>query len=978
MSETPFSPIAVVGTVALLAAYVVAAWCVGAGIAGNARKRRGLVNSSVYGLYAFGALICLASALMIYAFLTHDFSIKYVAATSDVSMPIAYKITSFWGGLDGSLLYWVLVLSIFSMIAIAVNHRRHRDMIGYVVATIMVVQVFFLSLLIFTKNPFATYLTTPPADGQGLNPLLQNYWMIIHPPTLYTGFVAATIPFAFCIGALASGRLDDLWLGSVRTWMLISFGCLSVGLVLGGRWAYEELGWGGYWAWDPVENAGFMPWFLATAFLHSAIIQEQRGGMKVWNVMLVILTFFLTIFGTFMTRSGAVQSVHAFGEDNVLALQFIVFMAVILVVSIGLVIYRAPKLSSKTNFESFLSREFAFLVNNWILLACAFFVLFATMFPTISEALDGSRVSVGIDFFNRWMTFLGLVLLFLGGAAPLLAWRKTSGEKLLQQFLIPMVAMIVVVTGLAIFVPATRHLSALFVEELQLPMSLVAFGVCTFALTSIVQEFWRGVAVRRRQSGSDPFTALFGLIVSKHRKYGGYIVHLGVVIMFVGFAGKAYDRQVDKTISKPAVAVGLDQRKTDEQRAAWALRFLDLADDTQNILMCSYPKAVPVDLQDKAKQLDCGHVAHVQRVPAEALCPEETGCTMRALPAKSGSTWEFGGYTFLYERIIHTSDDHKDAVTAQVSIWHDVDRDHVDDHALDGDNLGEVYPAKWDYRKGSEATTEVAIRVRPAEDVYVVLTGYELESQLANFRVYINPLITWVWIGAIMIALGTLICIVMGFVYRVINGPRDGGGTSKKHIGQAGKLGLLALIAGGLVAMPATAHAQASEHVQSGMGMGDAGVGWAVKNRPPNETSKRAMKDLGCICGCPRESIFDCKCGTAAQLRGQVLAFLDQRDSSGRPLFDLTTDKGRDAAYAAVVDWYAEEYGTVHLLNPQSKAAWLLPSLAVVGGLGLMLVVGWRFIARGRAVAAASVPMATAVEDDEYADKLDDELAHTD
>ena len=350
---SPFSPIALVGTITLLIAYALAAWCVAAGIAGNARHNRRLVNSSVYGLYGFSALVVFACSLVVYAILTHDYAIKYVAKSSDSTMSTVYKITALWGGLDGSLLFWVLVLALFSTVAIVVNHRRHRDMIGFVVATIMVVQVFFLSLLIFNKDPFATFLTKPPIDGDGLNPLLQNYWMVIHPPSLYTGFVAATIPFAFGIGALASGRLDDRWLSSVRVWMLICFGFLSLGLILGGRWAYEVLGWGGYWAWDPVECAGLIPWFTATAFLHSAIIQEQRGMMKTWNIALVVLTFFLTIFGTFMTRSGAVQSVHAFGQDNILALEFIVFMAVILVVSIGLIVYRSNQLSSKTEFESF-------------------------------------------------------------------------------------------------------------------------------------------------------------------------------------------------------------------------------------------------------------------------------------------------------------------------------------------------------------------------------------------------------------------------------------------------------------------------------------------------------------------------------------------------------------------------------------------------------------------------------------------------
>ena len=512
-TPVPFSPIAIVGTITLLAAYLIAAWSAAAGIAGNARRSRRLVTSSVYGLYAFGALAGLASALMIYAFVTHDFSIKYVASTSDVNMPVWYKVTSFWGGLDGSLLFWVLVLALFSVVAVAANARRHRDMMGFVVGTIMVVQVFFLSLLIFHKNPFATFLTEPPKDGMGLNPLLQNYWMVIHPPVLYIGFVSATIPFAFGIGALASGRLDDLWIGSVRVWMLISFLFLSVGLILGGRWAYEELGWGGYWAWDPVENAGLIPWFTATAFLHSSIIQEQRGMMKQWNLAMVVLTFFLTIFGTFMTRSGVVQSVHAFGEDNVLALYFILFMALTLIVSVGLIVYRSNKLSMRLEFESFISREFAFLLNNWILLGCAFFVLFATMFPTISEALDGSRVSVGIEFFNKWMTPLGLVLLFLAGAAPLLAWRKTTAQRLIQQFLFPTILMamtigVLIVLGQTGVLPRVILLTPIFADSVKLPVSLVNFGLCAFVFGSILQELWRGAAVRRRQTGSDPFTSL--------------------------------------------------------------------------------------------------------------------------------------------------------------------------------------------------------------------------------------------------------------------------------------------------------------------------------------------------------------------------------------------------------------------------------------------------------------------------------------
>jgi cytochrome c-type biogenesis protein CcmF len=891
--QAPFSPIALVGTIALLSAYGVAAWCVAAGIAGNARKNQRLVNSSVYGLYGFAALVGLASALLIYAFVTHDFTIKYVAQVSDTTMETWYKVTAFWGGLDGSLLFWVLVLSLFSTVAILANHRRHRDMIGFVVATIMVVQVFFLSLLIFTKNPFSTFLTSPPNEGQGLNPLLQNYWMVIHPPSLYIGFVAATIPFAFGIGALASGRLDDLWLGSVRVWMLICFGFLSLGLILGGRWAYEELGWGGYWAWDPVENAGFMPWFTATAFLHSAIIQEQRGMMKRWNLMLVIVTFFLTIFGTFMTRSGIVQSVHAFGEDSVLALQFVAFLAVILVVSLGLLVYRSNKLSSKTEFDSFISREFAFLLNNWILLGCAFVVLFLTMLPTISEALDGSRMSVGIEYFNKTMTPLGLTLLFLSGAAPLLAWRKTTRERLAAQFLFPSIAMAVAIVAIAIGFPQTTQRSAIFSEELQLPISLINFGLVAFVIGSIAQEYWRGMAVRRRQTGSDPFTSLIGLVLSKRRKYGGYIIHLGIAVMFFGFAGKAYERMVDRTIERPA-----------------------------------------------------------------AMSPD-----------RSTATFAFGEYEIVYERLIHTSDDHKDAVTAEVSIW------------LSGEKINTVYPGKWDYHKGGEATTEVAITVRPTEDVYVVLTGYDLDSNLANLRVYLNPLILWVWAGFLILAFGTLVCLIPQTVVDRLSRPRA------SRLGRAADMAVIFLVVGGAIAGLANqAHAASpapAEHVQPGMGMGASGVGYAAMNRPTNPTEERAMKELLCVCGCKRESVFDCKCATAAQLRRTVMDFLGQVNEKGQPLFDLKTEQGRDAAYDAVLDSFVTTYGGEQVLaTPRTSFSWLLPSLAVVGGLGLLVVTGRRWVGRGSAIAATAVAAAATgpvvSEDDAYADKLDDELADSD
>ncbi|MCA9674310.1 MAG: cytochrome c biogenesis protein CcsA [Kofleriaceae bacterium] len=920
------SPIAIVGTVSLLVALIVAAWCIAAGIAGNVRKSRRLVLSAVYGLYGFFALVALASSLLIYAFVTHDYSIKYVAMTSDTSMSLAYKITAFWGGLDGSLLFWVMILATFSAVAVRINQHRHRDMIGFVVATIMVVQLFFLALLIYVKNPFAVTLTPPPVDGQGLNPLLQNYWMVIHPPSLYTGYVAATIPFAFGIGALASGRLDDLWLSSVRAWTLICFFFLSFGLILGGRWAYEELGWGGYWAWDPVENAGLFPWFTAVAFLHSAIIQEQRGMLKVWNLALVIITFLLTIFGTFMTRSGVVQSVHAFGKDDVLALTFILFMAFMAIVSFGLLVWRAPKLRAQNSFESFWSREFAFLLNNWILLGCAFFVLFATMFPTITEAFQSKRVSVGIPFFNKFMIPLGLLLLLLAGVAPLLAWRRTTRERLLRQFAVPLGVMALTIGLLAVVVPETRTLTSIFHDKLRLPMQLTCFGIIGFTLASIGQEYWQGLRVRMKQTGSDPVTSLIGMVLVKRRKYGGYIIHLGMAVMFVGFAGKAWDSMDDREMNEPTrVMLG--------------------------------------------KKALAAKGADVNLTPAE----------------ERKATFYVRGYTFVYRDLEQVSDDHKLATTAVVDLYSGTDK------------LTTMHPARWDFQKGEQPTTEVSIHPRLSEDVYVVLTGFDAETKSATFRIYINPLINWVWLGFVLLAMGTFVCLIpQSLVDLVSSRPKSRLGRVADAAALLLAVGLMTLggvsAAHGDAPLPRDAHvvlAQADtatpppgmEHNDGAGGarMGhDDGTGYAHLFRPeamPDQASRdlarRLMKELVCMCGgCQRESLYDCKCGYAAQDRELVLSMLKSRD--------LSTPDGRDKAYREVVSGFVRKYGGEQVLaTPRNQASWVLPYAAIAGGLALLVVLVRGWVVRGRAQAARDAGPG-GPEDETYGEKLDDELRDID
>jgi cytochrome c-type biogenesis protein CcmF len=525
------------GSFLLLLTFVVAAYAAAASIAGARRRNNRLIESGIGAFYTVAALMTVASGVIIYAFVSGDFSIRYVQRYSDSVQPLFYKITSYWGGLDGSVMFWVFLLSLFGSVAVKVNRERLRELIPYVVAIISGVQMFFIFLMIIHNNPFDTYLTQSPTDGRGLNPLLQNFYMAIHPPTMYLGFVGLTIPFAFGLSALITGHLDDSWLRAVRRWTMFSWFFLSLGLTLGMIWAYEELGWGGFWGWDPVENAGLLPWFTATAFLHSVMVQERRGMLRVWNVTLVIVTFLLTIFGTFMTRSGVVQSVHAFGDDPALARLFLSFMGVVAIFSFSWVIYRLPLLRARHELDSWVSREAAFLANNWILLFSAFFVLFATMFPTITEAINGERLTVGPPFFNRWMAPIGLALLLLTGVGPLLAWRKSTMKNLVEQFLFP------VVLALAVS-------GALVALGVRVWSSGICFALCALTFGTIAQEFWRGANVRRGLTGTDVLTAMIGLVGRNKRRYGGYIVHLGIVLMFLGFAGEGFSRD-EQLLLKP-------------------------------------------------------------------------------------------------------------------------------------------------------------------------------------------------------------------------------------------------------------------------------------------------------------------------------------------------------------------------------------------------------------------------------------------
>ncbi|MEQ8274519.1 MAG: heme lyase CcmF/NrfE family subunit [Deltaproteobacteria bacterium] len=521
------------GYYVLLATLIVATYTAAASVVGHHNKSRRLAVSAQYGGFATFGLLTLASMALIYLFVTNDYSVKYVQHYSDRSMPLFYKATAFWGGQDGSLLFWVWVMSIWGAIAVYQNREKHKDLMPYTIVTLMAVTVFFVALMIFgDANPFETYLAGAPTDGQGLNPLLQNPYMVTHPPSLYLGYIGWTIPFCFAIGALAHGKLDYGWIGAMRRWCLVAWVFLTVGLTLGGLWAYEELGWGGYWAWDPVENAAFMPWLTGTAFIHSIQVQERRQMYKLWNMVLIILTFLLTLLGTMMTRSGVVQSVHAFAQSNIGG-WFFAFIILTLVVSVGLLLYRAKELAPEHGLESVLSREFAFLINNWVLLAAAFFVTFATLLPSIWKFFFEEEVNVGPAFFNKWMIPIGLILLFLTGVGPLLSWRKSTVSTVQQQFLWPAVVSALAAVGLY------------FGYGMENWKPLATFVLCLFVLLTIGQEFFRGTRHRMQTSKENPLDALVTLMTRAKRRYGGYVVHFGVLVMFFGFAGESFKIEED-------------------------------------------------------------------------------------------------------------------------------------------------------------------------------------------------------------------------------------------------------------------------------------------------------------------------------------------------------------------------------------------------------------------------------------------------
>ena len=642
-----------VGELALWVALLMAAWGAIVSFAGARWHRADLIASGERAIYATFACVALATAGLLVALITSDFSFKYVASFTSANLPVPYKVTALWGGQAGSLLFWTLILSMYAAIVVATNRTRNRVLMPYVTGTLAVIVLFFLATISLGASPYERLAFIPP-DGRGMNPQLQNPGMAAHPPNLYLGYIATTVPFAFAIGALLGRKLDNDWILAVRRWSLVSWFFLTIGIIIGMWWAYVELGWGGYWAWDPVENSSFLPWLTNTAFLHSIMVQEKRGMLRKWNVVLVASSFLLAVFGTFITRSGVISSVHAFAQSQV-GYWFAGFLIVSVATVAYLIATRLRDLQATVHLESLVSREASFLFNNLLLVAIAFSVLWGTLFPMVSEAVRGEKITVGPPFFNAVNVPLGLLLLALTGVGPLIAWRRASTSNLRRQFSVP-------VAGGAI---AVVLLIALGIRE---GYALVSFGLAAFVLTTVVQEFAKGTSARRRMYGESLPRALARLIARNRRRYGGYIVHVGVVVLFIAFAAFAFKKESDV-----ALAPGETAEIVDPYGHRWTFT-------SQGV--------------SEFEQLN-------RRVVAVALQTARDGKPRGLIRSER--------------------------------------RQHVDSRGV----------------PTFEPSTEVGIDYSLREDTYVVLAG--VAGERAELRIAFNPLVMWVWMGGVIMAIGGVI-----------------------------------------------------------------------------------------------------------------------------------------------------------------------------------------------------------------------------
>ncbi len=621
------------------------------GVLAGLRGRPELTTSAERGAIAVFALLSLAMLGLEAALLGDRFDLAFVAQISTREQPWIFKV-ALWGGQAGSLLLWTWMLGLMSFLVVIQNRRRNRSLMPWVVAVMMLNVVFFASLVAFVSNPFD--VQAPDAawsSGQGMNPLLQHPVMLIHPPILYTGFIGFSVPFAFAAAALITGELGTTWFETTRRWTLTAWFFLGIGLMLGGRWAYEVLGWGGYWAWDPVENSSLMPWLAGTAFLHSVMIQEKRGMLKVWNFALIGMAYTLCVFGTFLTRSGVVQSVHSFANAGWFGQLFLGYVLVLAVGYAVLLVRRVPELRSQTRLDSVVSREASFLLNNYAFLALLAIVFYGTLFPVVSEAITGVKVQIGPPFFQRYAGPVAIFLLFLTGTGPLVAWRRATWVNLRKSFLWPAGAALVA-SSLLIAFGMRRFYPIAFLS------------MCAFVAATISEEYARGIRARMGR-GENPLVAFVELLRRNQRRYGGYVVHLAVILMFVGFAGATFNLEETKLLAP-------------------------------------------------------------------------------------GERWSLAGYTVEYRQVRPVDHPHYAGAVARLALYQD------------GEPVGMLLPEKRMYFQQDQPTTIPAVSSSLTEDFYVILAGLE-PDQRAALKVYINPLVNWIWIGGFVFVIGnTLLLWPMG------------------------------------------------------------------------------------------------------------------------------------------------------------------------------------------------------------------------
>ena len=642
------------GAFSLLLALCLAAYAFLASVIGGWKQKPFLIESGRRAVYGVFLLLTAASAILVSALLASDFRFAYVAERSNRAMPALYKFAAWWGGQEGSLLLWSWMLSLYSSIVVWTNRTRNRALMPWVVAVLMFTQTFFCILNVFVEPPFQMLAVgrgvTSVADGNGLNPLLQYWLMALHPPALYLGFVGFVVPFAFAFASLLTKQPGEAWIATTRRWSLITWGFLSIGIMLGQGWAYAVLGWGGYWAWDPVENASLLPWITATAFLHSVMMQEKKGMMKVWNAVLVSATFFLCIFGTFLTRSGVVSSVHAFAQSS-LGSWFVGFLAIGISITTFLILRRLDYLKSEAALESVLSRESSFLFNNLLLLASCFAVLWGTLFPVLTEAVTGEKITVGAPFFNKVNIPIGLMLLLLTGVGPLIAWRRSSWESLKRAFRWPVLGMALTMAVLLAF--GVRHFYA-----------LMSFGLCAFVAVTVVMEFYKGARAIATKNQISFLRAVVELTHRNTRRYGGYLVHMGIVLMFIGYTGSAFNK-----------------------------------DTTEEV--------------------------------------------------KIGSRFRIGAYELEVKEVTDGANPNYSWQRAVIAVHRG------------GQYLGDLKPERRVYAASQQPTSEVAIRRRLNEDLYLNFASMsQSDPEAAVIQAYVFPLVSWIWIGFYVLLFGTLVCLV--------------------------------------------------------------------------------------------------------------------------------------------------------------------------------------------------------------------------